>query len=197
MAEELKQGVEEPVAPTVEVQPEQEVEVSEDVKTPTVDRKVYENVREDMKKERAERKAKEVKIAELEARLSEVELQREVPEPYEEDGDVRTRAKVDILYLVQSDSFVKENLDLIEEKMADNPKLSAKEAIKEIKSDFFDRMRKEVSSSEPEVLPKQIKPKGNNTIRTNIIQDALDGKYNDVDPAQLEAYKAQLARLGK
>src|SRR5664280_2227403 len=100
MTDEVK-GVVEPVAPTVEAQPEQEVVVSEDVKTPTVDRKVYEQVRDDMKAEREAKRLANTKNAELEARIAELET-RSVSvddEPVEED--VRTKAKVDILYLVQ------------------------------------------------------------------------------------------------
>lgn len=182
-------GVEEPVAPTVEAQPEVEnsTVVSDD--GAKVDRRVYEKVREDMLAYKAEKKAKEAKIADLEARILAVEAAKVEVDDEPEDGDVRTKAKVDILYLVQTDPFVKENLDLIEEKMSENPKMTAQAAIKEIKSDFFDRMQKEVSRTEPEVPPKQINPKGNSTLKEAIESDTAD-------PRQVEAYKAQLARLG-
>ncbi len=187
---EVNQGVVEPVAPTVEAQPEAEISAPVSDEGAKVDRKVYEKVREDMLKYKDEKKAKDAKVAELEARLAAVEATRGT----DYDGDVepedtRTKAKVDILYLVQTDPFVKENLDLIEEKMADNPNMTATAAIKEIKSDFFDRMQREVSSSEPEVLPKQINPKGTSTLK-----DAVDS--DSADPRQVAAYKAQLARLG-
>lgn len=186
---EVTAGVEEPVAPTVEAQPV--VETSEVVsdEPAKVDRRVYEKVREDMLKYKEEKKAKEAKIAELEARILAVESTKETVYEEPDDADTRTKAKVDILYLVQTDPFVKENLDLIEEKMSDNPKMSAQAAIREIKSDFFDRMQKEVAKAEPEVPPKQVNPKGNSTIK-----DALEDE--NADPRQMAAYKAQLARLG-
>lgn len=162
-----------------------------------VDRTVYEKVREDMLKYKAEKKQSS---AELDALRAEVEALKSAKESddYEpaEPEDTRTKAKVDILYLVQTDPFVKANLDLIEEKMADNPKLTAKEAIKELKSDFFDGMQKELAKSEPEVPLKQINPKGNSTTR-DVIKDALSGKNENADPAQLAAYNATLARLKK
>jgi hypothetical protein len=180
-----------PVAP-VQEQEEKAAEGAPVIAPATVDRKVYEQVRESMQKERAERKAKDLKIAELEKRLTEVETQGTDDE---EEGDVRTKAKVEILYLINSDPFVKENLDLIEDKMADNPKMTAQAAIKELKSDFFDKMQKEVSQSEPEKPLKQLNPKGNTIERKDIIKDALEGKVENADPAQLEAYKAMMARL--
>lgn len=196
---EVTQGVVEPVAPTVEAQPvvENSTVVSDD--GAKVDRKVYEKVREDMLAYKAEKKAKD---QELEAIKAEIEtLKNAQTQVTEDEGlsepDTRTKAKVDILYLVQTDPFVKENLDLIEEKMAENPHMTAQTAIKEIKSDFFDRMQKEVAKAEPEVLPKQVKPQGNSTTeqRGDVIKEALEGRNENADPRQLEAYKAVLARL--
>jgi len=186
-----------------EVTPAEPVPAQEEVSTVVsddgakVDRTVYEKVREDMLKYKAEKKQSS---AELDALRAEVEALKSAKESddYEpaEPEDTRTKAKVDILYLVQTDPFVKANLDLIEEKMADNPKLTAKEAIKELKSDFFDGMQKELAKSEPEVPLKQINPKGNSTTR-DVIKDALSGKNENADPAQLAAYNATLARLRK
>ncbi|MFA6445741.1 MAG: hypothetical protein WCW14_00625 [Candidatus Paceibacterota bacterium] len=187
------------VAP-VQEQDENSTVVREDEKTPDtkVDRKVYESVRDAMKREREEKRAKDTKIAELEARLAEVESRRGAEDDEDDEPqDSMTKAKVDILYLVQTDPFVKENLDLIEEKMTDNPRLTAKEAIKEIKSDFFDRMSKESVKAAPEVPLKQITPKGNSTItRENVIKDALEGRNANADSAQMEAYRRQIERLG-
>lgn len=186
-----------------EVTPAEPVPAQEEVSTVVsddgakVDRTVYEKVREDMLKYKAEKKQSS---AELDALRAEVEALKSAKESddYEPDEpeDTRTKAKVDILYLVQTDPFVKANLDLIEEKMAENPKLTAKEAIKELKSDFFDGMQKELAKSEPEVPLKQINPKGNSTTR-DVIKDALSGKNENADPAQLAAYNATLARLKK
>jgi len=188
-------------APVADVQPQEEQPaVSEDVKTPeAVDKKVYESVREAMKREREERKAKEVKVAELEKRLQELESAKAEPvyEP-ETQEDVRTKAKVDILYLVQTDPFVKDNLTLIQEKMEENSRLTAREAVKELKSDFFDRMQKEISRAEPEVPPKQLNPKGTTEEpKGNVLKDALEGRIASADPLQLEAYKRVLERLNK
>ena len=186
-----------------EVTPAEPVPAQEEVSTVVsddgakVDRTVYEKVREDMLKYKAEKKQSS---AELDALRAEVEALKSAKESddleLDEPEDTRTKAKVDILYLVQTDPFVKANLDLIEEKMAENPKLTAKEAIKELKSDFFDGMQKELAKSEPEVPLKQINPKGNSTTR-DVIKDALSGKNENADPAQLAAYNEILARLKK
>lgn len=187
-----------------EVTPAEPVPAQEEVSTVVsddgakVDRTVYERVREDMLKYKAEKKQSS---AELDALRAEVEALKSAKESddYEpsEPEDTRTKAKVDILYLVQTDPFVKANLDLIEEKMSDNPKLTAKEAIKELKSDFFDGMQKELAKADPEVPLKSINPKGNSTTeKSNVIKDALEGSNENADPRQLAAYREQLKRLG-
>jgi len=196
MAEEQKDVKE--TTPVEPVQaPEEKAPVGEPVKAPeAVDRKVYEQVRDDMKAEREAKKLANAKNAELEARIAELESR---PDSDDDDqGDVKTKAKVEILYLVQSDPFVKENLDLIEDKMADNPRMTAQQAIKELKSDFFDKMQKEVSKAEPEKPFKQLNPKGESIpYRGDIVKEALEGKYENADPAQLEAYNRVMARLKK
>lgn len=195
---EVTKGVVEPVAPTVEAQPVVENSTVVSDEGAKVDRKVYEKVREDMLAYKAEKKAKDAELAQIKAEIEALKnAQTQVTQDDDSDVDTRTKAKVDILYLVQTDPFVKENLDLIEEKMAENPNMTAQAAIREIKSDFFDRMQKEVAKAEPEVLPKQVKPQGNSTTdtRSDVIKDALDGKVENADPRQLEAYKATLARL--
>lgn len=191
------QGVVEPVAPTVEAQPEVEVVVSEDVKPPTVDRKVYEQVREDMKAEREAKKLANTKNAELAARITELESRREPvdDEPQTEEG-VRTKAKVDVLYLMQTDPFVKDNLDLIEDEMADDSSLTASQAVEKVQAKLFRKLSFEVAKSEPEVPPKNLNPKGNSTTR-DVIKDALSGKNENADPSQLAAYNATMARLKK
>lgn len=184
-----------PAAPVQEQEENSTVVSDEGAK---VDRKVYEKVREDMLAYKAEKKAKDAELAQIKAEIEALKnAQTQVTQDDDSDVDTRTKAKVDILYLVQTDPFVKENLDLIEEKMAENPNMTAQAAIREIKSDFFDRMQKEVAKAEPEVLPKQVKPQGNSTTdtRSDVIKDALDGKVENADPRQLEAYKATLARL--
>jgi glutamate racemase len=189
---EVTPGVVEPVAPTVDAQPEAEqVVVGEPVKTPaTVDRKVYEQVRDDMKAEREAKRLANQKNAELEARIAELETRREPvdDEPVTEE-DVRTKAKVDVLYLMQTDPFVKDNLDLIEDEMADDPRLTASQAVEKVQAKLFRKLSFEVTKSEPEVPPKNLNPKGNSTLKEAIDSDAAD-------PRQVEAYKAQLARLG-
>jgi|GEM_PF-4344676 len=191
---EVNTGVVEPVAPTVEAQPVSESSTSVSDDGAKVDRKVYEKVREDMLKYKDEKKAKDAELAEIKARLAAVEAAK----VSDDDGtvsteDVRTKANVEVLMLVNTDPFVKENLALITEKMSDD-NLTAKEAVKAIKAEFFDRMQKEVSQTEPEVPPKQVTPKGTST--TNVIKEALEGRLENADPRQLEAYKATLARLG-
>ena len=177
----------------------QSAEASEGVKTPedVVSRKVYEKVREAMKTEREAKKEKQSQVVELEERIANLEQGEEV----EEDTDYDPyKAKTDILFLMNKDPFVKENLDLIEEKMASNPKLNVRAATREIKAEFFDRIQKETSSQTPqkETLIKQEKPTADEEERKpettgDAFKDALAGK-TEVDPRQLEAIKRQLPR---
>lgn len=180
-------------AEDVQTQNENSVEVGND--DTKVDKTVYEKVREDMLKYKSEKKEANAELEALKAQVQALKAAQDDDDEEEVIGDVRTQAKVDLLYLIQSDPFVKDNLDLVRERMESNKKLTVHEAIKDVKSDFFDRMQKEVSKSEPEVPPKQIKPKGSST-NGSIIKDALDGKIEDADPAQLKAYQDVIARLG-
>lgn len=180
-------------AEDVQTQNENSVEVGND--DTKVDKTVYEKVREDMLKYKSEKKEANAELEALKAEVQALKAAQDDDDDEEVIGDVRTQAKVDLLYLIQSDPFVKDNLDLVRERMESNKKLTVHEAIKDVKSDFFDRMQKEVSKSEPEVPPKQIKPKGSST-NGNVIKDALDGKIEDADPAQLKAYQDVIARLG-
>jgi len=187
----------EPVAPTVEAEPEAEAVASEGVKTPVVDRKVYEQVRDDMKAEREAKRVANAENAKLAARIAELESRREpvYDEPDTEES-VRTKAKVDVLYLMQTDPFVKDNLDLIEDEMADDASLTASQAVEKVQAKLFRKLSFEVAKSEPEVPPKNLNPKGNSTTR-DVIKDALSGKNENVDPSQLAAYNATMARLKK
>ena len=180
-------------AEDVQTQNENSVEVGND--DTKVDKTVYEKVREDMLKYKSEKKEANAELEALRAEVEALKAAQDDDDDEEVIGDVRTQAKVDLLYLIQSDPFVKDNLDLVRERMESNKKLTVHEAIKDVKSDFFDRMQKEVSKSEPEVPPKQIKPKGSST-SGNVIKDALDGKIENADPAQLKAYQDVIARLG-
>lgn len=180
-------------AEDVQTQNENSVEVGND--DTKVDKTVYEKVREDMLKYKSEKKEANAELEALKAEVQALKAAQDDDDDEEVIGDVRTQAKVDLLYLIQSDPFVKDNLDLVRERMESNKKLTVHEAIKDVKSDFFDRMQKEVSKSEPEVPPKQIKPKGSST-SGNVIKDALDGKIENADPAQLKAYQDVIARLG-
>lgn len=187
---EVTPGVADVEVPATEAQPEVETSTPASGEGAKVDRKVYEKVREDMLKYKEEKRAKEEKIADLEARIAAVESTKVEPdEDISPIEDTRVKAKVDVLMLVQTDPFAKENLDLIAEKMAENPNMSAQAAIREIKAEFFDRMQKEVQKAEPEVPPKQVTPKGNSTLKEVVEND-------NADPRQIDAYKAQLARLG-
>lgn len=200
----VKEEVEAQPAP-VQEQEEQQAEVSEDVKTPAegVDRKVYEKVREDMK---SEREAKRAALAETNQLKAEIEALKERQDAYSgvdtEKASDPLAAKVEILTLMQKDEFVKENLDLVEQAMVDNPGLTAQDAIKELKADYFDRIQKEgstvevnkpqsqkpTSTTEP---PQETKPKAKDP--SKVLQDVLDGKI-EIDPEQLESIKRTLGK---
>ena len=190
MTEEEKKDVKE-VATTPPVQEEEKPAevVSEDVKTPEaegqVDQSVYEKVREAMKTEREAKKAEKARNAELETRIAELESQT----PQEEKKYGSYEAKVDILTLMNKDAFFKENSDLIEEKMADNPKMDVQSALTAVKSEFFDRIQKESQPVGDKPLTQQ-KPTATTEPVTQVkaptIKDVLAGKV-DIDPMQRQA----------
>jgi hypothetical protein len=173
---------------------EQTPNVSEDVNSQgdKVDKSVYEKVREAMKAERQQRKEKDAKIAELEAKINKL---GQTP-PQEGDYDPY-KAKTDLLFEMNKDPFLKENLDLVEDKMSDNPNLDVRQAITAVKAEFFDRIEKEsvVESTKP---PKQEKPTAVQETKKQIVdspksffQRAIKGEI-DIDPAQLEAIRRHL-----
>ena len=192
MTEEEKKDVKE-VATTPPVQEEvkpAEV-VSEDVKTPTVegqvDQSVYEKVREAMKTEREAKKAEKARNAELETRIAELESQT----PQGEKTYGSYEAKVDILTLMNKDAFFKENSDLIEEKMADNPKMDVQSALTAVKAEFFDRIQKESKPVGDKPLTTQ-KPTATaepvEQVNAPTMKQVLSGKV-PIDPMQLEAIR--------
>lgn len=187
------------VAP-VQEQTEQTEEVSEDVKTPdVVDKNVYEKVREAMKTEREAKRVAEARATELEERIAKLEQTRTTDDYTDYDP---YKAKTDILFLMNKDAFVKENLDLIEQKMTDNPSLDVTSAVREVKSDFFDRIQKEVTSVEPNQPLKQEKPtatpeKTRPELTGNVLKDAMEGKIENVPNEQMVAIKRVMGQLGK
>lgn len=178
-------------APPVQEGNEQVSNVSEDVNTQgTVDKSIYESVRESMKKEREAKKAAQAKNAELEERLKSLEM-RQTNVDDNEDYDPY-KAKTDILFLMNKDAFVKDNLDLIEEKMTETG-LTVQEAIKDVKADFFDRIQKATTTVDNKP-PKQEKTIATQEVPRqqfsgNIVQDALGGKLGNISPDQLAAIK--------
>ena len=178
-----------PQPPVEEVKPTEAV--SEDVKTPEVegqvDQSVYEKVREAMKTEREAKKAEKARNAELETRIAELESQT----PQEEKKYGSYEAKVDILTLMNKDAFFKENSDLIEEKMADNPKMDVQSALTAVKAEFFDRIQKESQPVGDKPLTTQ-KPTATaepvEQVNAPTMKQVLSGKV-PIDPMQLEAIR--------
>jgi hypothetical protein len=197
MAEEAKDVKEEVAEPTpVQEEIKQSEEVSEDVKTPkdVIDKDVYVKVREDMKAERAAKREAQAKTRELEERIAELES-RGVEEPDLDGNDPR----VEVLYQINKDPFVKDNLDLIEEKMA-TEKMDIKSAVSAVKSEMFDRIQREVTTAPESKTLKQEKPTATaeDIPKSQLtgdpekdIQAALRGEL-DINPAQLESIKRYL-----
>lgn len=184
------------VAP-VQEQEEQTPEGSEPVKTPeVVDKNVYEKVREAMKTEREAKRVAEARNTELEERIAKLEQTRTAEE--DEDYDPY-KAKTDILFLMNKDPFVKENLDLVEQKMTDNPAMDVKSAVREVKAEMFDRIQKEVSAVEENKPLKQEKPTATQEqerpeLTGDVLKDALDGKIENIPTDQLAAIKRVLGK---
>lgn len=177
---------------------EQSEEASEGVKTPedVVDKSVYEKVREAMKSEREQRKQKDSELTELQAKIEKLEQSRQSEEQTSDYDPYK--AKTDILFMMNKDPFVKDNLDLVEEKMTGNPNMDVQSAVQQVKADFFDRIEKEVSNTESNKPLKQEKPTATEEqtppkTSGNVWKDAISGKV-DIDPEQLAAIRRQLPR---
>lgn len=180
-------------------------EVSEDVKTPeveteeTVDKSVYENVRDAMRKEREEKKAVKGENEELLKRIESLENTQETEDIEDIQRDQQRDPRVDIIYEMNRDPFVKDNLDLIEARMTDNPTMNVSDATLSIKAELFDRIQKETPAPTNKPL-KQEKPTATGEAQTKVelsddpsanLKKALKGEL-DIDPAQLEAIKRAL-----
>ena len=184
------QGTEQPIT-----------DVSEDVKTPAVegqvDQSVYEKVREAMKSERTEKKAEKARNSELEARIAELESQ--TPQQEKTPNEYGSyEAKVDVLTLMNKDPFFKENTDLIESKMSDNPSMDAQTALREVKAEFFDRIQKESNPVEVNKPLTQQRPTAaaeptQQVAKDVTLKDVMAGK-TEIDPMQLEAIRNVMPR---
>lgn len=180
-------------------EPPKEDKVSEDVKPPeVVDKTVYEKVREDMQAERQAKREANTKNAELETRIAELES-RDVEETLEDEDKPQTDPRVDVIYAMNKDPFVKENLDLIETRMSEKG-MKINEAILSVKSELFDRIQKEVDAAPSNTPLKQEKPTATEEAQPKEelsadpkadLEKALKGEL-DIDPAQLEAIKRAL-----
>jgi len=199
----VKPEVATPVQPPVEEVKPTEV-VSEDVKTPEVegqvDQSVYEKVREAMKSEREAKKASNARNAELEARIAELETQT----PRQEERPTNTyEAKTDLLLMVNKDNFLKENLDLVESKMAESG-LDVKSALTAVKAEFFDRIQKESTPAEVNKPLNQQKPTATgepvqqvqSVNATDTLRDVMSGKIES-DPRQVEAIRKLMPQYRK
>lgn len=161
--------------------------------TDTVAKNVYEKVREAMKAERASKREALSEVENLRKRIEELERSGDS----EEEETPQRDPRLDVLYLVNKDPFVKENLDLIEQRMSENPRLDVNQAIRELKADMFDRIEKEITvptnnfpkTERPTAIvePVQHKPTG------NFLEDALSGKI-PMPPEQLAEIKRVLGR---
>jgi len=193
--EELKKDVkQEAVEPTPIQEEKQQAEaVSEDVKTPeVVDKNVYEKVREAMKSEREAKKVEQTKNAELEERLATLETAQ--TQPVEPVGDYDLGdAKADILFEMNRDPFIKDNMDEIYTIMSEKG-LDVKQATRDVKAEIFDRIQRETSEVEPNKPLKQEKTTATQEEPAepqsgNLIEDALAGKLENLPPDQREAIK--------
>lgn len=168
-------------------QKEQTPTVSEDAKTQEPGKSYqtkYEEAREAMKQERESKRAEKQRADDLEVKIADMAKGGEKVDPKE--------IKDNTISLIKSDPFALENIDLIEAKVEEG--LSTKDAIAQVKADFFDRMRDEGKPAESNI-PKQQKPTAAaepTPSPTNVkLEDVLSGKV-EVDPAQLAAIKRVL-----
>ena len=175
-------------------------DVSEDVKTPAVegqvDQSVYEKVREAMKSERTAKKAEKARNAELENRIAELESQAPQQEGTPKEYS-SYEAKVDVLTLMNKDSFFRENSELVEAKMSDNPGMDVKTALDKTKAEFFDRIQKESMPAEVNKPLTQQKPTAaaepTQVAKEVPLKDYLAGKA-DMDPMQRQAIESVMPR---
>ena len=196
MTEEEKDVKPEGASPTpVQEEKKTPEAVSEDVKTPKVDgqvdQKVYEKVRESMRAEREAKKAEKARNSELEARIAELESQTH----REERPTNSYEAKTDLLLRINKDAFLRDNLDLVEDKMTETG-MDVSSATNAVKAEIFDRVQKELPSEGIKPLIQQ-RPTAAAEPRTEVeaptFKDILAGKV-EIDPKQLEAIRRAMPR---
>ncbi len=156
----------------------------------------YEEARKAMRQEREGKKAKEAEIQKLTQRIEQLESRESrtvVDEDITESGE-RKDPRTEVLWLMNRDPFVKENLDLIEQKMTEDSSLDVNQAVTAVKSELFDRIQN-VDSPTPSNSPqKQEKPTATSEPEAKqnkeefSLKDALAGKV-DMNPMQLDAIR--------
>lgn len=190
----VKQEEAQPSQESTEEQKQPE-NVSEDEKTTqgVVDKGVYESVQEALRREREEKKQAKSENSELLKRLEALESRDEDSEDEDKPVDYRS----ELLWLQAKDPFVKDNLDLIEQEVAEHPRKSIADAVSAVKVKIFDRMNTEISQAEIKP-PKQAKPTATAEeeqpeLTGDPLKDALEGKLN-VSQLQLDAMRHQLRK---
>ena len=181
------------------VKKEQATNVSEDANTQKAGTgKTFQEKYEDsIKAIRAEREAKldaKSRADELEAKLAKMETQ----EPQQETEYSSVEAKVDMLTLMNKDSFFRENSDLVEQKMVDNPAMDARTALNSVKADILDKAMNDPSTVEVNKPLTQQRPTAAAEPTQQVAKDVtlkgvMAGK-TEIDPMQLEAIRNVMPR---
>lgn len=152
-----------------------------------VQRDVYESVREAMKKSREEAKRLKAEIASLKS-------SKQTGEGHDrKTQNIVESAKIDLVYSMQKDSFIRENIELIEDKMVlDN--CTVQEAVQRLKSEMFDKIISKSDEHSPQSPPKQLIPKGSNA-EIGVQKSSVEQMLANAPVGQVEAYKRALERI--
>lgn len=157
-AEDVKPVVEAPVAPSAPEAPQAQP-VSEDVKPPEKDYgTLYENTKKALQEAREKERAERATRIALE---QQIQSQAQV-QPEQDDEAVQrfyaNEAKTDLLIKAQTDPFVRDNIAVLSEEIANNPTQGADIAITRLKASYMDNIIKSSDIVSPKPVPTTSSP---------------------------------------
>jgi len=155
---------------------------------------IAENLKKAMQAEREQRKEAERLLKEKEEEIALLKSQTPATPttPNAQNSDLT--AKVEVLTLIQKDTFVRDNLGLIEEVMLSNPTFDVHRAVDRAKGMILEALQKgnPAGTTPPNIPPKTITPGAtpenpSPKLSGNKLQDAAEGKLSGIPAEMREA----------
>ena len=169
---------------TEEVKTE-EVKTEKVEETETVDKDIYESVKEGMQKEREARKAEREKRIQLEKELEEAKAQKPV-----ENNLADVEVKADIALKLATDPGFRDRKELVEDTMIAEG-LTIEEADAKVKAKLYEKLIEDKQDDTPQVVPPTLNNKATQEEAQTKKAETLKEMVNDpnTDPALAAAFK--------